>query len=99
RAVFSRLADGLLTELPSGVPVGEALLTPGLIYVPLVAGILNQGIRPSYLSHVTGHGLLKIMRPRQPLTYRLTALPDVPDVLQFLAEHAGMDSKVAYRTL
>lgn len=99
RSVAGRLGEGLLTRLPSGVAFGEALLTPGVIYVPLVARILSSGIRPSYLSHITGHGLLKIMRPRKPFTYRLTALPDVPEVLQFLADHAEMDSKVAYRTL
>jgi len=38
----------------------------------------------TYLSHVTGHGLLKLMRPVKPLTYRIERLPEVPEVLRFL---------------
>jgi phosphoribosylformylglycinamidine cyclo-ligase len=53
----------------------------------------------SYLSHVTGHGLLKLMRPARDLTYRIAALPPVPEVLAFLAEQSGMDPHAAYSTL
>ena len=52
-----------------------------------------------YLSHITGHGLLKLMRPRRDFTYRITQLPDVPEVLWFLAEQAGMYDHAAYSTL
>jgi phosphoribosylformylglycinamidine cyclo-ligase len=53
----------------------------------------------SYLSHITGHGLLKLMRPSRDLTYRITALPPVPEVLGFLAERSEMDAHAAYSTL
>ena len=46
-----------------------------------------------------GHGLLKLMRPSRDLTYRIAALPPVPEVLAFLAEQSEMDAHAAYSTL
>jgi phosphoribosylformylglycinamidine cyclo-ligase len=50
------------------------------------------------VSHVTGHGLLKLMRSPRALTYRIEALPEVPEVLDFLVREAGMDAHAAYST-
>lgn len=98
RMVAADLPDGYLTPLPSGRPLGEALLDPSLIYVKLVEALLTAEIGVSYLSHITGHGLLKLMRPRRDLTYRIDSLPDVPEVLSFLVEHAAMEPAAAYST-
>src|SRR6185312_3171491 len=49
-------------------------------------------------SHVTGHGLLKLMRPQRELTYRIRELPPVPPVLAFLVEQAGLDAAEAHKT-
>jgi phosphoribosylformylglycinamidine cyclo-ligase len=68
------------------------------MYVPLVAAALEAGVELTYLSHVTGHGLLKLMRPTKELSYRIERLPEVPTVLSFLVEHAGMDAQAAYST-
>ncbi len=38
------------------------------------------------------------MRPPRELTYRIEALPEVPPVLAFLVEQAGMDASAAYST-
>ena len=98
RRVAAGVADGYATRLDGGATLGEALLEPSIVYVPLVAALLEQGIRPSYISHITGHGLLKLMRPARPLTYRIERLPPVPPVLGFLAERAGLDAAAAYAT-
>ncbi len=82
----------------SGMTFGEALLAPSVMYVPLIAALLREGVDVTYLSHITGHGLLKLMRPAKELTYRIERLPEVPPVLSFLAEHAGMDAAAAYST-
>jgi phosphoribosylformylglycinamidine cyclo-ligase len=68
------------------------------MYVPLVAALLDEDVPLSYISHITGHGLLKLMRPPRPLTYRITRLPEVPNVLGFLVEQAGLDARAAYST-
>jgi phosphoribosylformylglycinamidine cyclo-ligase len=99
RLLADRLPDGYMTSLPSGRSLGEALLDPSVMYAGLVQELLQSGVPVSYLSHITGHGLLKLMRRPQQLTYRITALPPVPEVLAFLAEQVGLDDRAAYSTL
>jgi phosphoribosylformylglycinamidine cyclo-ligase len=98
RLLAGRLEDGYATMLPSGATLGEALLEPSVMYVPLVAALLESELPLTYMSHVTGHGLLKLMRPPKPLTYRIERLPEVPEVLSFLVAKAGLDAYAAYST-
>jgi phosphoribosylformylglycinamidine cyclo-ligase len=98
RLLAERLPDGYMTSLPSGRALGDALLDPSAMYVPLVQALVESDIPVSYLSHITGHGLLKLMRPARPLTYRISALPPVPEVLAFLVGQAGLDAHSAYST-
>ena len=98
RLVAGRLDDGYATVLPSGATLGEVLLEPSVMYVPLVAALLESGVALTYLSHVTGHGLLKLMRPVKGLTYRIEQLPEVPEVLSFLVAEAKLDLHAAYST-
>jgi phosphoribosylformylglycinamidine cyclo-ligase len=98
RMLAGRLERGYETPLPSGRPFGEALLDRSVMYVPLVGALLDAGVDVHYLSHITGHGLLKLMRPRRELSYTITSLPDVPEVLDFMVEKAGMSPAAAYST-
>jgi phosphoribosylformylglycinamidine cyclo-ligase len=54
---------------------GEALLAPSVMYAPLVAAALDAEIELTYVSHITGHGLRKLMRPARQLRYRIERLP------------------------
>jgi phosphoribosylformylglycinamidine cyclo-ligase len=99
RMVAGELPEGYRTRLPSGRSFGEAVLDPSLIYVRLVERLIQRDLEIHYLSHITGHGLLKLMRPRRELTYRIERLPPVPEVLAFLVEHTGMAPSDAYSTL
>ena len=98
RLVAGRLPDGYATEIAGGLTLGEALLAPSAMYVPLIAAVLESDMELTYLSHVTGHGLLKLMRPPKQLSYRIERLPPVPPVLGFLVEQADMDAPAAYST-
>lgn len=98
RAVAAQLPGGYDTPLPSGRSLGEALIEPSVIYVPLVRALLASGVAVHYLSHITGHGLLKLMRPDRELTYRIGVLPEVPEVLRFLVAQAGLTAPAAYST-
>jgi phosphoribosylformylglycinamidine cyclo-ligase len=89
---------GFGTRLPSGETLGAALLRPSHIYSTLVEKVLDADVPVSYLSHITGHGFLKLMRPSQDFTYRITELLPVPEVLGFLAKQAGMSRRSAYCT-
>jgi phosphoribosylformylglycinamidine cyclo-ligase len=100
RRIAAQLPRGLLTELSDGTSFGEALLAPSLLYVALLGRLLGDAqVQLTYLSHITGHGLLKLMRPQRQLTYRIRALPPVPPVLAFLAAQAGLDAAAAHSTL
>jgi phosphoribosylformylglycinamidine cyclo-ligase len=99
RLIADRLPDGYATPLPSGRAYGDALLDPSILYAKLVGALAAANVPVTYYSHVTGHGLLKLMRPSRDLTYRIKALPPVPEVLAFLAEQSEMDAHAAYSTL
>jgi len=98
RLVAGRLEDGYATVLQSGTTLGEALLEPSIMYVSLVQALLERDAPLTYISHVTGHGLLKLMRPAKPLTYRISKLPEAPEVLSFLVAQAGLDPHAAHST-
>ncbi len=99
RMIAAALPEGYATPLPSGRPFGEALLDRSLIYAALVRTLLSHEVEVHYLSHITGHGLLKLMRPKRNLTYRITDLPAVPEVLRFMVEETEMSPEAAYSTL
>ncbi len=100
RRIAAGLPEGLSSQLPNGETFGEALLAPSLLYVGLLRHLLGDAqVQLTYLSHITGHGLLKLMRPQRQLTYRIRALPPVPPVLAFLAAQAGLDAAAAHSTL
>lgn len=98
RKVAGEARGGLMAELADGRTFGDALLIPAPIYVPLVRSMIERSLPVTYLSHITGHGLRKLMRARHDFTYRLAALPDVPAVLSFLVDALGMDARNAYGT-
>jgi phosphoribosylformylglycinamidine cyclo-ligase len=98
RLVAERLPGGYAAGLPSGRTFGEALLDPSIMYVRLVQTLLDERVDISYISHITGHGLLKLMRPPAQLTYRIRELPPVPEVLELLVREAQLDPHAAYST-
>ncbi len=85
-------------KLASGRALGEAVLDHGLLYVGLFEALYAAGVIPHYASHITGHGWRKLMRADRELTYRIEALPEVPEVLAFLVERAGLEASEAYAT-
>jgi phosphoribosylformylglycinamidine cyclo-ligase len=99
RRVASQLPDGLLTELPGGRQLGDALLDPTRIYASFVRELLASSVVPKFLNGITGHGFLKIMRADVAVRYEITAVPQVPEVLQFLVSKLGMSPSEAYSTL
>jgi len=79
---------------------GQALLTPSVIYAPVIVDLLATGIPIHGMVHVTGGGvpdnLGRILRPNG-LGARLTDLfPAHPAILR-LQEYGDLDEKDAYR--
>jgi phosphoribosylformylglycinamidine cyclo-ligase len=99
RKLAERLPDGYAARLGDGRFYGEALLDPTIIYSQLTEALFASRIDLHYMSNITGHGWRKIMRHPAALTYRITQLPPVPPVLQFIQEKAKLDSEEAYGSL
>ena len=99
RKVVERLDQGWLTPVDdSGVTYGDALLAPTTLYSPVTEALWKAGIAPHYCANITGHGWRKLLRHPGRFTYRITQVPPVPAVLEFIARHAGHDAQEAYST-
>lgn len=91
RRLAAGLPEGLRIRLASGACFGAALLRPTRIYARLVSSLLDRNLAITYLSHISGHGLRKLMRPARELTYRRPASfrRPRPAWLAFVAGAAG----------
>jgi phosphoribosylformylglycinamidine cyclo-ligase len=98
RKLCERLPQGYLTALPSGRSYGEALLDPTVLYSPVTEALAKAGIVPRYCANITGHGWRKLLRHPGAFSYRIDAVPQVPEVLQFIQQQAGLDDAEAYGT-
>jgi phosphoribosylformylglycinamidine cyclo-ligase len=99
RKLAERLENGYATLIRDGQSFGEAVLAPTLLYSSVIEALFAAGVNIHYSANITGHGWRKIMRHPGEFTYRLTELPPVPTVLQFIAEQAGLDNREAYGSL
>ncbi|MEV4315851.1 AIR synthase-related protein [Actinocrispum sp. NPDC049592] len=99
RRVAAELPAGLRTKLPSGRDFGAALLDPSVLYPAFVRGVLDSSVHPRFLNPITGHGLLKMMRANTNVRYVIERVPEVPEVLDFLAQQTGMQPAASYATL
>lgn len=99
RQLAERLPEGYVTRLPDGQLFGEALLAPTVLYASVTEALARAGIVPHYCANVTGHGWRKLMRHPGRFTYRITQLPPVPTVLQFLQHEVPLDAREAYGNL
>ena len=99
RKLVERLPDGYLTEVAPGLPYGEALLAPTVLYSPVTEALFQSGIVPNYCANITGHGWRKLLRHPATHTYRIHTVPPVTPVLKFIQAHAKQDDFEAYGTL
>ncbi len=73
---LARAALPDLAEKPpelGGATVGEALLEPTVIYVRAVRALLASGVDVRGLAHITGDGLLNLLRLEAEVGYRVDA--------------------------
>jgi len=91
RKVRERLTGGYDVLLSDGTTFGDALLQPTNLYVNMVSGLLDRGIRPKRMENITGHGWRKLMRAREDFTYRIDELPPAMPLFDFLKDGLGVD--------
>ncbi len=99
RKLAERLPEGYATLLPGGRTYGEALLDPTVLYPPVTEAAFRAGIGLHYIANITGHGWRKIMRHPGRFTYRITEVPPVPEVLEFMVDETRQTAEEAYGSL
>ena len=99
RKIAENLPKGYLTKINAKQTYGQALLEPTIIYAQLIGDLLKNTIDIHYMVNITGHGWRKLMRHSKSLTYRITDLPPVPEVLKFIVKQGKLDDKEAYGNL
>lgn len=92
RRLAEKLPAGYLTPLKDGMPFGYALSkTTDTRYLKFIRRLIEEKVKMNYIVPITGHGLRKIMRARQPFTYRITRLAPLSPLFKFMIE--GLDLK------
>jgi phosphoribosylformylglycinamidine cyclo-ligase len=75
----------------TGVPLGEELLRPTLIYVREAMEILRRVPEVKAFINITSDGLLNLSRVHNPrVGFRITELPPVPEIFKFIQRHGGV---------
>lgn len=82
-----------------GASVGEELLRPTRIYVREVMALLDAGIPVKALAHITGDGLLNLLRADAPgIGFVMDSLPAPPAVFGLLSARGGLAAAEMYTT-
>src|SRR5215210_640050 len=92
---LARRVLGDLSEAPpelGGATVGETLLEPTVIYVRAVRELLATGVDVHGLAHITGEGLLNLLRLEADVGYLIDRALPVPPIFEEIAEHADVDA-------
>jgi phosphoribosylformylglycinamidine cyclo-ligase len=81
-----------------GRSVADALLEPTLIYVRAVSALLapQAGVAVHGLAHITGDGVLNLLRLHAPVGYEIDAPLPVPAVCRLVCERGGVEPAEAY---
>lgn len=88
-------ADRYLDEC--GLTVGEELLRPTHIYVPQAMAVMRSGIAVHGFAHISGDGLLNLLRLDAEVGYRFTALPPVSPIFDVIQREGGVSDDEMWR--
>ena len=97
RRVLGALRPDDRPEILGGETVTDALLEPTVIYVRAVLDLLRSPVPVHGLAHITGDGVLNLLRLGAGLGFELDAPLAVPPVCRLICELAGLGAAEAYR--
>ena len=80
--------DHVFPEL--GIPLGEELLRPTLIYVPEILDIIKQVPTVKALINITGDGLLNLPRVHATVGFEIDNLPPPPPVFPLIQRYGAV---------
>jgi phosphoribosylformylglycinamidine cyclo-ligase len=86
RRALAALALDDRPDALGGESLADALLEPTVIYVRAVLALLASGLPVHGLAHITGGGLLNLLRLNAEVGFDVSAPPDVPPVFDLIAE-------------
>ena len=98
RMVAKKLPKGYATQMPSGQTYGDGLLTKSNLYANLVQDLLESGIDIHYITHITGHGLRKIMRARTPYSYIIEKVFEPHEIFSYIKQSANLTDEDCFDT-
>ncbi|MBI4492347.1 MAG: phosphoribosylformylglycinamidine cyclo-ligase [Chloroflexi bacterium] len=81
-----------------GETIGEALLEPTRIYVREVLAMLQSGVEVKGLAHITGDGLLNLLRLDSEVEYVIDSLPEPHPIFALIQQGAGISDGEMFRT-
>jgi phosphoribosylformylglycinamidine cyclo-ligase len=96
REIAAGLKQGYQTKLADGSTLGEALLTPTILYAQVLRKLFAEKVDIHYLSNITGHGWRKLMRGNQKFTYVIDKVPVAQPVFDFIQKQSGNDLREMY---
>lgn len=81
--------------------LGDTLLTPTRIYVPLIKALLESGVRIKGASHITGGGFyenIPRMLPQGKKAFVRKGSFDIPPIFSLIQKQGGIEEKMMYNT-
>lgn len=74
-----------------GATLADALLAPTVIYVRAALALLRSGLPVHGLAHITGGGLLNLLRLHPSVGFVIDEPLPVPPIVELVREHGGVD--------
>jgi len=88
-------ADRYLDEC--GLTVGAELLRPTHIYVPQAMAVMRNGVSVHGFAHISGDGLLNLLRLDAEVGYRFTSLPPVSPIFEVIKREGDVSDEEMWR--
>jgi phosphoribosylformylglycinamidine cyclo-ligase len=82
--------DHVFPEL--GIPLGQELLRPTLIYVPEILDVINNVPNVKALINITGDGLLNLPRVHADVGFLIDNLPSMPPIFGLIQRLGGVSN-------
>ncbi|MFQ5898551.1 MAG: phosphoribosylformylglycinamidine cyclo-ligase [Candidatus Methylomirabilia bacterium] len=96
RRLFRKHAIGSRFE-ELGRTLGEELLVPTRIYARGVVEVLKSGVDVKALVHITGDGLLNLLRVESDIGYVIHSLPETPPIFKIIQSEANVSVQEMFR--
>jgi len=86
--------DHVFPEL--GIPLGQDLLRPTLIYVPEILDVIRQVPTIKALINITGDGLLNLARADAKIGFDIDDLPPAPPIFGLIQQYGAVGTAEMY---